>query len=60
MTLPDFEDPTWNARRKELEEALLQAANELTTFTRCSRTDLKVGGIRVVVQLETFDKSRMS
>lgn len=56
MTLPAYDDPEWNAERERLQDALLQAANELTTHTRCSRTEITKGGIKVIVRLETFSK----
>jgi hypothetical protein len=60
MTLPaEIDDPEWNRKRQELQDALLQAANELTTHTRCSRTEIVQNGIRVIVRLETFDRGRM-
>jgi hypothetical protein len=52
-------DAEWNKKRLELQEALLQAANELTTFTRASRMEMRVNGIRVIVQVETFDRTKM-
>lgn len=56
MTLPVFDDPEWNAERERLQDALLQAANELTTHTRCSRTEITKNGIKVIVRLETFNR----
>jgi hypothetical protein len=51
--LEQMEDEAWNARRKELQDALIQAANELTTFSRASRMEIFVHGIRVIVKVET-------
>lgn len=56
ISLAEMESPEWNAERKRLQDALLAAANELTTFTRASRTELRVDGLRVIVQVETFNK----
>jgi hypothetical protein len=60
ISIEEMSSPEWNARRKELQDALLQAANELTTFTRCSSTELRVNGIRVIVKVETFDRTKMT
>lgn len=59
ISIEEMNSPEWNAERKRLQDALLQAANELTTFTGCSRTEIRENGLRVVVQVETFDKRRM-
>jgi hypothetical protein len=60
ITADELSNPEWNAERQRLEEALLQAANELTTFTKSSRAQVQIDGvIRVTVVLETYNKKAM-
>lgn len=60
VPIAEMETPEWNERRKELQDALMKAANELTTFSRASRMELRVNGIRIIVQVETFDRTKMT
>lgn len=60
LTREQMNDEAWDEERKRLQDALMQAANELTTFSRASRMEIRLNGIRVIVQVETFDRTKMT
>ena len=62
--LPDFNDPSWNTRREELEAALGEAAKALLTHTCASgctvdHEDLEVQVSRVDARTVSLNKKEV-
>lgn len=56
ITAEQLTDPEWNKKRSELEDKLMQVANELATHTDSQQLAVQNDVLTVTVSLRAFQK----